>query len=774
MKRTLIETVSLFVASLFLLVIPSLAAEIRGILISEITNKPIPDAEVFLVELGKSTISDKSGSFIFKDIPEGYYTLIVSAKGYEVLTESINIDKDIVELSIKLKVAIEVLLEEEVVTQKKVVLDTSPQVSAQTFDQEEIQDQAGVLEDVMKALQVLPGIALVGDFAADMYIRGGDRGENAIFIDRIFVMFPYHLAGGLSIINTELVKEVKFYTGGFPAEYPLAVSGVTDVTYREGPAEKIRGSVMLSLLSLSTWLGAPLSDNVRVLASFRRSYYDWLVSALARKEDIVFPFFGEYMTKLTWDPSLSHKIRFLALIANDGLDISGAEDVQTDEERDILYQHDTYVLGVDWRYLIQKNLYSNATLSYQYQTGKVGITGADPVDMDLKINLIALRQDTVYEYPAGRFQTGIVGAILFMDVVSSFPIEDVLPGVDVGDKPKTLQIDFSRDEPIYLGGLYAQNEADIVKNKLRANIGARADHYALDAEGWDFSPRSALSYLATEKLVFKLAWGIYYDPPLDVIATDREIGNPNLMSERATHYVAGVEYKLFEHSLLRFESYYKDLDRLIYREIDWHKIEIGNNTYYYADPKEDVHYFNSGRGRAYGCEVFLQKRRAGFLDGWLAYGYALTERNSGLSGKNATGWYYPTQDQRHTLNLVANFRLPRLWTISLDFKYHSGRPYTPIVDWKKTELEGETWWEPKYGDLNSARYPDYHRLDVRLQKTWRFSGWAFSAFTEIYNVYNQKNVYSYFYTNQKADEKPKREATYGLPFLPFIGVRAVF
>ena len=748
------------------------AATLKGVVKSAATGEPVGGAEVFLVELNLSAAADDSGAFSFDGIPKGSYTLIVSATGFKVLTRRVELVQDVVTVELELEVSIEVELEEEVVVEKKVVLDTSPQVSVQTFDREEIQDQAGVFEDVLRALQVLPGVTAVGDFAADMYIRGGDRGENAIFIDRIYVMFPYHLAGGLSIINTELVREVRFYAGGFPAEYPMAVSGVTDVTYREGPADRLHGAVMVSLLSLSSWLGAPLSENIRALASFRRSYYDWLLSALA-ENDVVAPMFGEYMAKFTFDPTPVHKIRVLGLVAQDGLDTT-FEDKQTLEERDVIYNNESYILGVDWRYIARRDLFLNTTLSYQLQRANAGISGTDPLDMDLSLNVWEFRQDAVYEYTAGSFQLGSFGAAMLVDAKTLFSLQDRLPGVDSGDRPESVQIDFSRDEPIYLAGFYAQNEADIIRDKLRANFGARADHYQLDAAGWDFSPRAALSYLPTDRLVLKLAWGIYYDPPLNIIATDDEFGNPDLLSERSTHYVAGAEYKLGEHSLLRVESYYKDMDRLIYYEIDWQTIEINGQTYTYADPTRDVHYLNSGRGRAYGFEVFLQKRKSGWLDGWLSYAYAVTQRNSGLSGDYATGWYYPTQDQRHTLHMVANFRLPRRWVIALDFRYHTGRPYTPVVEWTKTEEDGSIYWEPTYGGINSARYPDYHRLDVRVQKTWRFDVWALSAFAEIYNIYNQKNIYAYVYTSQETEEKPKREEVYGLPFLPFVGVRAAF
>jgi len=767
-----LRTLSVVMLLLFLTFSASYAATLEGRLSSKATGEPAVNADVFLVELGQTASSDESGRFEFGDIPAGAYTLIVSATGYKVHTQKIEVIQGAVEVEIALELSIEVELEEEVVVEKKVVLDTSPQVSAQTFDREEIQDQAGAFEDVLRALQVLPGVTAVGDFQADMYIRGGDRGENAIFIDRIYVMFPYHLAGGLGIVNTELVRRVKFFAGGFPAEYPMAVSGVTDITYRDGPSDRLHGSLSLSLLSLSTWLGMPVSEKVRGLASFRRSYYDWLLLALGH-EDVMAPVFGEYMAKFTIDPSPSHKIRALALIASDGIDTT-FEDKRTLEERDIVYQNDVYIFGIDWRYLIRKDVYMNSTLSYQLQEADAGITGTDPLDVDLNLNVWQFRQDLAYEYPSGSLQLGSFGEALLVDMATLFPLEDRLPGVESGDKRRTVQVGFKRDEPIYLAGFYAQNEADIVENKLRANFGARADHYQLDAAGWDFSPRTALSYLPTERLVLKAAWGIYYDPPLDVLATDEELGNPDLLSERSTHYVAGAEYKLDKHTLLRIEAYYKDIDRLIYNEVDWHTIDVGGVTYTYADPYSDIHFYNSGRGRAYGFETFLQKRRSGWLDGWLSYAYAVTERNSGLSGEDATGWYYPTQDQRHTVHAVANFRLPRRWVIALDFRYHTGRPYTPILGWKKTYEGGEVWWEPNYGGLNSARYPDYHRLDVRVQKTWRFQMWALSAFAEVYNVYGQRNVYTYVYTAQTTDTPPRREEVYSLPFLPFVGIRASF
>jgi len=231
---------------------------------------------------------------------------------------------------------------------------------------------------------------------------------------------------------------------------------------------------------------------------------------------------------------------------------------------------------------------------------------------------------------------------------------------------------------------------------------------------------------------------------------------------------------LGKHMMMRVESFYKEFDDLQFMRLTGQTLDI-TDTFSLLLENEipEMDWVNSGYGRAYGVEVFFQKKMADWWDGWLAYTLAEVRYNDGMG---MYGWYYPEHDQRHTLSLVSNIRPMDDWVFSASFRLASGRPYTPITDWQE-QYPGTflRYWEPTIGSINSARFPLYHKLDLRVERTWHPSSRVnLVGFFEIYNVYNQRNTWSYWYEDEEGLDKPVRKSIYQIPFLPYFGIKAEF
>ena len=291
--------------------------------------------------------------------------------------------------------------------------------------------------------------------------------------------------------------------------------------------------------------------------------------------------------------------------------------------------------------------------------------------------------------------------------------------------------------------------------RLLVLLGMRLD-YSTFAREWVLSPRLGLHYALTSDLTGRAGWGFYHQAPNFVglfERFEREIEwnlfeTIVLKTEQAQHFTSGLEWDRGQAHTAKLEGYYKRLDHLV----------VARDSTYQSIPD------NSGRGHAYGLEVFLQRRpsTATRLSGWISYSLGVSKE-----GNPQDPLHYRDVDQRHTLDLIGRLRLTKRSSFDVRYSYGSGFPYTPVaVDSDGEPLfdaEGNVVWE----ETNSRRYSAYRRLDVRL--SWRRSavgGRTFTAYLEIINALNRRNVFEYYW-----DEDYRRLVSYMLPIMPFFGLR---
>lgn len=761
---------------LFFMLLPSaaMASTVSGVVQGEQESGPVPLAEVKLLNTSFTTFADDDGRYQFADVPAGRYTLSVSSEGYKTNKQQIDVPAE-GELVVDVVLAFSAVFEEdELVITDRAPVDESTQTSAHHFTREEIADNAGAFEDITKAIQQLPGVVSNTDFTSDMYVRGSASWENLIVIDNQLLANPYHFGVGLSVINTDLVDNFTFYAAGFPAQYPFATGGVLDVTYRDGNRDHPDGQISVSMLSASALTTGPLGDKVTWVFSGRRSYYDYMLQLL-NWTDVPIPVFSDVFGRLTFEPNSANRFVVFLMRSEDGARATLEENPSTVDEGDAFYNTLTQVYGIDHSFMPVNWFLLGTTFSYQILNfdGNVS-SGTDQFFGHAQANGLYVNEDIQFDLGRNVFKLGGVYSHVSIDMRSAFPLQQFVRGARFANEQQSFNIAFNESDPMQLWGCYVQHEAEIIPDRLRSNIGSRFDYYMATRNGWAISPRASLATNLAPETIAKVAWGLYYIPPYNYFATDEEFGNPDLRSERQTHYVVGLEQGLGENMLLRVESFYKEFEDQTYMKLEGQTLDLTETfSLLLEDELPEMTWVNSGYGRAMGAEVFFQKKLSDWWDGWLAYSLTEVRYNDGMG---MYGWYYPMYDQRHTLSLVANFRPMDDWVFSGTFRLASGRPYTPILDWKErypgTLLR---YWEPQMGQLNSARFPLYHKLDVRVERTWHpHQRLNLVGFFEIYNVYNARNVWGYWYEDEQGLDKPVRKTIYQIPFLPYMGIKAEF
>jgi len=765
----------LWVALTIALLAPSLgwAGDITGQVTDE-DGAPVFGALVQVVGQGRKTHTDDQGRYRLEGLSRGPATLRFSSEGYDAQTAKIDVPAEgEATADAKLRFSKTYKANEVVVTGQKTV-DTSPQTSAHTFTREEIESNAGALEDITKAIQQLPGIVSNTDYSSDMYVRGSEDYENLIVLDHQLLANPYHFGVGLSIIDTDLVKNFTFYAAGFPAQYPFATGSVLDVTYKDGNRDHVDGLAEVSLLSAKAQVTGPATSKASWIVAARRSYYEYAFSLL-HWNSLPVPVFSDILVRGMYEPNPYNRFVVIAIRSEDGVKANLQANPTGFDTGTAEYDQVTQVFGLDYTLTPVKWFLARSTASYQTFnfSGNVN-SGANNFFGHAVVDGMYVNQEGQFDLGRNLFKFGGVYGRVVLNLNAQFPFSQFVPGAQFASPSKYYTVDFSDNKPKDLYGFYVQHEAEIIPKRLRTNIGVRFDHYTAAESGWVVSPRAAVSTDLTDSTVLKFAWGVYYLPPYNSLISSEKLGNPKIRSEKSTHYVTGIEQGLGSDMMLRIEGYYKEFDDLIFQTVSGSSLSFLNATNFVLNgeiPKIDNR--NSGFGKAEGVEVFFQKKLSGWWDGWLAYSLSEVRYNDGLG---LYGWYSPTQDQRHTLSLVANFRPLANWVFSTTFRLATGRPDTAVEGW--TEMYPRTflrYWQANNGGINDTRFPLYHRLDVRAEYTWHSTDrFKLTSFAEIYNVYDQRNLWGYYYKDTGGLNVPQRVAIYQLPFLPYVGIKAIF
>jgi hypothetical protein len=702
-------------------------------------------------------------------LPKGDYELVYSYLGYRTVKRKLKL-KGNSTLNINLIVESEEL-QEVVVTDNSIENQLAkPQMSVASLTAKEIKKIPQFLGevDVIRTLTLLPGISTVGEGANGFNVRGGNVDQNLILIDDAPVFNSSHLFGFFSIFNGDAVRDVKLFKGGMPAQYGGRLSSVLDVRQKDGNNQQFGMAGGIGLLSSRLLLEGPLvKDKVSFMVAGRRSYQDVFFGLSADPElQNTQLFFYDFNAKLTWEINPRNKIFVSAYY---GRDQFGANDLF-----DFGWGNGT--LTARWNYLVAPKLFLNVTGVYSDYTYSLGTPETETTPFRWESRIQNYMGKSAFTWYANNNHTVDFGA------EATYYAFD--PGVISGAIEATLQHEYALEPAVYINDEWKVNTRLTIAGGLRYawfyNLGGRTiryysgdqiDNSTVDGEkyfdkgevvatygGLDgFEPRLNFNYRLTELASLKLSYNRNRQfihlisngttpTPIDVWRPAGEYIQPAIANQIAVGWFQGLFRNKF---LFSMEAYYKDFQELV-------DYKNGANLIF-ADYIETE--LLTGRGRAYGLEIMLEKKIGAFT-GWISYTLSRTERQVDRGSEpsewiNYGNWYAANYDKPHDFTFVSTYTINKNWDVSMNFAYQTGRPMTP------PESRGvfENIEYPVTISRNTERIPDYHRLDISANYYFKKNDkrrWQHSLNLGVYNVYARKNAYSIFF--RQNDETGKAEA----------------
>jgi len=722
-----------------------LPVNFRGEVRERGTRNPVPGVTVSLPDLKLEATTNATGVFSFKGVTEGKNRVVAAGADYYSFETREEVRPGEV-LTVKYYIRRRSYGGYETVVRG---LKEEKEVTRRALSFEEIKSTAGTSGDAIRVVEDLPGMARGPYTGGILVVRGSAPQDTQVFVDGHPIPILYHFGGLTSTLNPEILRDIEFIPGGYSVRYGRGMGGIIEVKTRPAKTDRWHGMVGMDVFDAEALVEGPIAGG-GFFASARRSYIDVFIKAvmeeIAPENELtltVAPRYYDYQT------GYNHRLdrgntSFMIFGSDDELAFVtqkplGREVSLTGEFSTKLYFH--RIIG-SWEQRIGEGITSEASASFGLD--KVFVNVGDLVFLDTDEKWGTVREELPIRISNGfRLTPGI--DLLF----GRYDAEARVPPIPrEGETPSGLD-PFSLVSLSISGGFFAGAaflEADIEPlDGLLFIPGIRADYLSLmETRAFTIDPRLAVRYRAMENLTAKGSVGLFHQPPLppDLIPG---YGNPDLEEEWAIQYTAGAEAFLTELVSLDAQLFFKDLNNLVANDSQ------GKLS-------------NKGVGRAYGLELLLRRLPEKAFYGWVAYTLSKSERKDNPNDK-----YRPfSYDQTHILTLVANYKLPRDWEAGLRFRYVTGNPSTPLM--KGLYDSDRDRYLPFSGEPLSERMPDFHQLDIRIDKKFVYTTWILDVYLDILNVYNRFNTEGYIYNYDYTERAPLT----GLPIIPSIGVQAFF
>ncbi len=620
-------------------------------------------------------------------------------------------------------------------------------------------------KDVLKGLQLLPGVQQGQEGSSGLYVRGGSIDQNLFLLDDVALYDVNHLGGFISTFNPDALNNVKLYKGGFPARYANRLSSVVDIRLKNGNKTKREGKFSIGMLSAKAHLEGPIiKDTLSYLVSYRRMLYDLIARPifLLTSEYSLGYHFQDFNAKINYQPTDRHGLSLFAYAGNDRL----SSRIKGDKSRSSL-DWGNRMAGFKWEWILGKSSLLNTTVSYSNFANKIKNRTRDEsfsFSSRFRSQLYDLTIKSIYENRLGPRYNLIAG---FSATSRSF--EPYSLKVESDDQNEHIERFSSNTKE---GTLFIENHIDI-GTRLNMNLGFNTLFYRAQGDNFILPQlRAMLNYQVGDFFSIKASYGqmaqslhfLVGEGYSDLFNTDYWLP-ANSFAEPETSWigslgVAGVDpLGRFSYTI---EAYYKEMDGLInYKPGEL----LSDNTPSWENVIE-----KDGNGKAYGLELFL-KKKSGKTTGWLGYTLSYTDRQ--FDNIN-TGERFPFKyDRRHSVNLVAFHKIRKNIELSATWVFNSGEALTLPTSKYLADIP-QDYERPvyTYPAKNSQRLKDYHRLDMGIsfskQKKKGVRTWNIS----LYNVYNRLNVFEYQVDD--TTEVPTYFEYTLFPFLPSIAYEYQF
>ena len=772
-------TRALAAAVLLLAAAPALGAQaaqtgaIRGTVRSERDEQPVAYATV--TALRASVRADASGRFLLTDVPAGTVRVTFRALGHRFEERTVTVARGETTTVVVFMQPAPVRLDPVRTTaraREREEFERSPDVGTFTLRGSTLRQVPPIGEpDVLRAVQLLPGVVARSDYTAGYNVRGGEADQNLILLDGIPVYNPFHLGGLFGTFVDETVADVNLMTGGFPASYGGRLSSVLDVATATEARQGVHGAASLSLLSTSAMLGGTLPDaKTSWSVAGRRTYVDAL-AGLATTSGLPYHFWDGQMKVQRLMP---HGGTF-SVTAYGGRDTYDGTFAFLDEEEQagdgtVEFGWGNRLVGLSYLQPLPAGSGIPLGIGQQMQLGDSAslVMRAAVTEFDTGIDLgdgSLVIDNTVTDVRVSSALTWFVG-----DHARRLGVEGVRHGVlyDARSEQAAIPIFERRQHPYAFAGFW--DDSWRVNPRILLRYGARVEH--LTGRRWTgISPRASVKLFATPDLAITVAGGRYAQ-------WMHSYANEDIPIRIFDAWMASDAYtpvSIADHAILGAERWFGDL-RFVRLE-GWGKKYTDVAEQNQADdPAVRGDEFRYADGLSYGADLLLRQVE-GTLSGWVSYGYAVSARER--DGRR----YAPAQDRRHTLNAVLAWQLPRRWQLGGRVGYGSGTPFTDIdgqivrriYNGGTGRFESGTVdrrIEPVGGDRNGERYPAFIRVDVTASRRYDWGRAALEPYVSVVNATNHQNVF--IYTFDYTDNPPTRTARSQFPFLPTLGLTVRF
>lgn len=748
---------------------------IKGYVLEAGSKEALIQANVYEPDILLGTVSNNFGFFSIS-LPKGFVHLSSSYVGYKNQHHYLNLTRDtVVYFLMQPK---EDLEEVAVVGERVPGRVKSTRTGTIDVPIEQIKNVPVFLGevDIVKSIQLLPGIQSGGEGFSELYVRGGGPDQNLVLMDDVPIYNVSHLLGFFSIFNADAVNNVRVIKGGFPARYGGRLSSVVDIRMYDGNNEDFKGVASIGLLSSKLAVEGPLiKDKSSFSVSFRRTYFDLLTSVWQLNEvDKSRYYFYDFNSKFNYKLSDKDRLYFSAYSGKDQYGISynkqtitldnqgsSEQTVTTYDESDMGWRN--YVGAVRWNHIFGNKVFANTTLTFSdyrffidqslnYISEGTWTKGSQKYysgirDWSAKIDVDYIPSPKHYIRAGGSairhsFYPGI--DVQLREIASSEPIDTTFGGEEM------IRTEYR---------MYVEDDFHLLP-RLKMNIGGHFSLFQTESNKyyWSAEPRLSARFLIKDNLSVKAAYShmTQYMHLLrtSTVALPTDLWLPvsdQIAPMRAVQSALGFEYEISKGFNLSLEFYYKELeDILAYKE----------TAGYFDFASEWQTKLTSGEGQSYGFELLLH-RKIGNLTGWFGYTYSKsTNRFDELNN----GKEFPANfDRTHDISIYTTYKFSEKVDMGLTWAFGTGNPLTlPETKYYSPQLPtsetvNNTQYNQYIAERNGYRMPNFHRLDIgfnfKKKKKWGSRLWSVG----LMNVYGHQNPFFLYFADSENEQTGELE-----------------
>lgn len=727
---------------------------IGGYIYDDDTGERLIGANIFETNSKNGAVSNNYGFYSLRVTKGELATIVISFLGYTALTEEINVAESqnldflLVSKSFELE-------EVELTATKNITIEKRNEIGVLSIpvDQIEMLPALGGEVDVLKALQLMPGVQAGDEGSSGLYVRGGSPDQNLVLLDDVPMYYVNHLGGFISTFNIDAISNVKLIKGGFPAHYGGRLSSVLDIRMKDGNMKEFEGSGMFGMVAAKLSIQGPIKkDTNSYMISARRMLYDLLTRPLSKIsfEGISLGYtFYDFNAKINHKFSEKDRVYFSTYLGNDRSIIRKKGE---DPFKNTL-EWGNNLAALRWNHVYNQKLFSNVTLSYtryRFATETSGEFETAGQTFESSQNFLS----GIYDFGA-KIDFEYYGSSWYKLKFGGNGIYHTFkPGATTIKERTDGQISLNErrgsfDTFAWENSAYVENEINL-GNRINTNLGFRTAIYHVNGKGYiSYEPRLLASLLVTKDMSLKAAYskmqqnvhlltntGVGFPTDLWVPATDK------IAPQISEQWSAGIA-KSFQEGVYEFsvEGYHKKMQNLIgYKD----GARFVGTTTNWEDLVE-----SDGNGTSYGIELLLQKKE-GQTTGWIGYTWSKTDRQfENLNNGKAFPYRY---DRRHDASVVVTHKLNKNVDLSATWVYGTGAAFTlPLAKYELPDgadgpliEEGDDSEVFIYGERNANRMRSYHKLDIginfRKKKKWGERTLNLS----LYNAYARQNPYFYY------------------------------